>query len=227
MAPHRDAFFAALADDFNTPRALGALFEWIREANRRDGAGRARGPREMLGVLGLENLPSAGDEAGAEELELLERRAGGARGEGLRRGRPRCATSSPRAAGTVRDGPDGAELVRIGRDPLRPQPRARGAARRPAADRGGLGDRARARASRGCARRPTSSSPTPTSSTRRCGSPDHQGVCAEAGGYPYAGAAELLAATDPLIVALDEVQDPQNLGAIAARAECAGRDRAS
>jgi 23S rRNA (guanosine2251-2'-O)-methyltransferase len=55
-----------------------------------------------------------------------------------------------------------------------------------------------------------------------CGSPDHQGICAEAGGYPYAGAAELLATTDPFIVALDELQDPQNLGAICRSAECAG-----
>jgi 23S rRNA (guanosine2251-2'-O)-methyltransferase len=57
---------------------------------------------------------------------------------------------------------------------------------------------------------------------RRCGSPDHQGVCAEAGGYPYSSADELLAADEPFIVALDELQDPQNLGAIARTAECAG-----
>lgn len=56
----------------------------------------------------------------------------------------------------------------------------------------------------------------------RCGSPDHQGICAEAGGYPYVGAAELLAREDPFIVALDELQDPQNLGAICRTAECAG-----
>ena len=56
----------------------------------------------------------------------------------------------------------------------------------------------------------------------RCESPDHQGVCAEAGGYPYAGAAELLSKPDPFVVALDELQDPQNLGAICRTAECAG-----
>ncbi|MGI8731088.1 MAG: 23S rRNA (guanosine(2251)-2'-O)-methyltransferase RlmB [Solirubrobacteraceae bacterium] len=56
----------------------------------------------------------------------------------------------------------------------------------------------------------------------RCGSPDHQGICAQAGGYPYAGAAELLAVKDPFIVALDELQDPQNLGAICRTAECVG-----
>jgi 23S rRNA (guanosine2251-2'-O)-methyltransferase len=57
---------------------------------------------------------------------------------------------------------------------------------------------------------------------RRCGSPDHQGICAEAGPYRYADPDALLAAPDALIVALDEIQDPQNLGAICRTAECAG-----
>jgi 23S rRNA (guanosine2251-2'-O)-methyltransferase len=57
---------------------------------------------------------------------------------------------------------------------------------------------------------------------RRCGSPFHQGVCAEAGGYPYVAAEELLGAPDPWIVALDQVQDPQNLGSICRTAECVG-----
>jgi 23S rRNA (guanosine2251-2'-O)-methyltransferase len=57
---------------------------------------------------------------------------------------------------------------------------------------------------------------------RRCGSSAHQGICASAGGYPYAGADELLAVKSPLIVALDQVQDPQNLGSICRTAECVG-----
>ncbi|MBB4662612.1 23S rRNA (guanosine(2251)-2'-O)-methyltransferase RlmB [Conexibacter arvalis] len=57
---------------------------------------------------------------------------------------------------------------------------------------------------------------------RRSGSPDHQGVCAQVGAYRYADAAELLLRPRPLIVALDEIQDPQNLGAIVRTAECAG-----
>ena len=56
----------------------------------------------------------------------------------------------------------------------------------------------------------------------RCGSPDHQGLCAEAGPYPYVDADSLLEADDALVLALDEVQDPQNLGAIARVAESAG-----
>lgn len=50
----------------------------------------------------------------------------------------------------------------------------------------------------------------------------HQGVCAEVSAYRYADAAELVAGDSPLIVALDQVQDPQNLGAVARSAECAG-----
>jgi 23S rRNA (guanosine2251-2'-O)-methyltransferase len=56
----------------------------------------------------------------------------------------------------------------------------------------------------------------------RCGSEAHQGICAEAGSYPYAGSRELLALENPLLVVLDQVQDPQNLGSICRTAECAG-----
>jgi len=57
---------------------------------------------------------------------------------------------------------------------------------------------------------------------RLAGAEAHQGVCAQAGGYPYVGGAELLRRPDPFLVALDEVQDPQNLGAICRTAEVAG-----
>jgi 23S rRNA (guanosine2251-2'-O)-methyltransferase len=56
----------------------------------------------------------------------------------------------------------------------------------------------------------------------RCGSEAHQGICAEAGSFPYVGAAELLALPEPVLIALDQVQDPQNLGSICRTAECAG-----
>ena len=49
---------------------------------------------------------------------------------------------------------------------------------------------------------------------RACGSREHQGVCVELSGYPYVSTGELLGVPSPFIVALDEVQDPQNLGAI-------------
>ena len=57
---------------------------------------------------------------------------------------------------------------------------------------------------------------------RICGSPEHQGVCADAGPFPYADPDSLLVADDSLVVALDEVQDPHNLGAVCRVAEAAG-----
>ena len=57
---------------------------------------------------------------------------------------------------------------------------------------------------------------------QRCGSVEHQGVCAEVSAFRYAEPQALLASAQPLIVALDQVQDPQNLGAICRTAECAG-----
>ncbi|MEA2381265.1 MAG: rRNA (guanosine2251-2-O)-methyltransferase [Solirubrobacteraceae bacterium] len=59
---------------------------------------------------------------------------------------------------------------------------------------------------------------------RRAGTDGHQGVVASVDPYPYVAPAELLARPTPLIVALDEVQDPQNLGAICRTAECVGAD---
>ncbi len=58
--------------------------------------------------------------------------------------------------------------------------------------------------------------------TQLCGSPDHQGVCAEAAPYPYSDPDDLLGAADALVVCLDQVQDPRNLGAVCRVAECAG-----
>lgn len=57
---------------------------------------------------------------------------------------------------------------------------------------------------------------------RLCGSPDHQGVVAEVEPYPYADPVGLLRVENTLIVALDQVQDPRNLGAVARSAEAAG-----
>jgi 23S rRNA (guanosine2251-2'-O)-methyltransferase len=55
-----------------------------------------------------------------------------------------------------------------------------------------------------------------------CGSPDHQGVVAEVDPYPYADPNALLQREGALLVALDQVQDPRNLGAVARSAEFAG-----
>jgi 23S rRNA (guanosine2251-2'-O)-methyltransferase len=56
----------------------------------------------------------------------------------------------------------------------------------------------------------------------RAGSPDHQGICAEVEAYSYADPDTLLDAEDALVLALDEIQDPHNLGAVCRVAESAG-----
>jgi 23S rRNA (guanosine2251-2'-O)-methyltransferase len=54
------------------------------------------------------------------------------------------------------------------------------------------------------------------------GTRDHQGVVAWAEPYRYADAYELAAGDRPLLVCLDQVSDPRNLGAVCRSAEGAG-----
>jgi cysteinyl-tRNA synthetase len=106
-----ERFFAALADDFNTPSALAAVFEWVREANRADAPVGDADLRDMLGVLALENLLEAdATQAPDDVLELVEQR------EAARRRRDWAEADRIRdelhARGwEVRDGPDGPELI--------------------------------------------------------------------------------------------------------------------
>ena len=58
--------------------------------------------------------------------------------------------------------------------------------------------------------------------TAIAGSPDHQGFVAEVDPFPYADPGGLLDAPDALVLALDQVQDPHNLGAVCRSAEAAG-----
>jgi cysteinyl-tRNA synthetase len=113
LAPHRDAFFDALADDFNTPRALAALAEWIRDANRADGPVGDGDLREMLTVLGLDNLLERDEGAPPEIVELAERRAAARAGRDFAEA-DRLRDELRAHGWEVRDGPAGAELVPIG-----------------------------------------------------------------------------------------------------------------
>jgi cysteinyl-tRNA synthetase len=71
-----EAFREALADDFNTPKALAQMFELIAEANRGPVPGSAAELREMLELLGLGSVaqPDEGAEADGEAEALLAER---------------------------------------------------------------------------------------------------------------------------------------------------------
>jgi cysteinyl-tRNA synthetase len=119
MAHHREAFFAALADDFNTPKALAALFEWVREANRRtEGEVGDADLREMLEVLGIGDLqPVAAGSVEAidpDAMKLLVVREQARRERDfLRADRLR---EEIRARGwEIRDGAEGPELIPLAR----------------------------------------------------------------------------------------------------------------
>jgi cysteinyl-tRNA synthetase len=110
MSAQRDAFFDALADDFNTPRALAALYEWVAIANRLDAPGGREELAEMLGVLGLEALLES-EEAPAEAVALAERREAARRDKDW--GEADRLRDELRDMGwEVRDGPQGPELVK-------------------------------------------------------------------------------------------------------------------
>jgi len=73
-----EAFRGALADDFNTPRALAEAFELVGEANRGevDGGEAAGALAEMLDLVGLGTLaqPDEGVEADGEAAQLMQER---------------------------------------------------------------------------------------------------------------------------------------------------------
>ena len=111
LAPLRDAFFDGLADDFNTPRALASMWDWIREANRRGGVGGSH-LREMLDVLGLANLLDA-DAAPPEAVALAEQRTAARAAKDFAEA-DRLRDELAALGWEVRDGPSGPELVRAG-----------------------------------------------------------------------------------------------------------------
>ena len=112
LEPLRERFFAALAEDFNTAAALAALFEWIREANKREDVGDAH-VREMLAVLGLENLLDADEGVVVpRELAALAERREAARARGDFAEADRLRDEIREQGWEVRDAPGGPELLR-------------------------------------------------------------------------------------------------------------------
>jgi len=105
-----EAFRRALADDFNTPRAMAEVFELVGEANREDVPGAPEAVEEMLQLLGLGSLAEAeeGADAAADEL-LAEREKARAARDFARADELRQRLAD--LGWEVRDSPDGARLV--------------------------------------------------------------------------------------------------------------------
>ncbi|MEA2146296.1 MAG: cysteinyl-tRNA synthetase [Solirubrobacteraceae bacterium] len=109
--PLVEQFFAALAEDFNTPGARAAMFGWIREANRASAPAGDAGLREMLDILGLENLLAADDSPVPDEVLALGQARTDARAQRDWALADRLREQIAQLGWEVRDGADGPEFL--------------------------------------------------------------------------------------------------------------------
>ena len=108
---YQERFRAALAEDFNTPKALAEVFDLVSAANQTEVEGAGSAVAAMLELLGLGDLSGPEEEAGAEAEQLLAERESARRERDFERAdelRLRLAD----LGWEVRDTPDGARLVR-------------------------------------------------------------------------------------------------------------------
>ncbi len=219
-----ERFFDALADDFNTAMAARRAVRVGRPratAAWTPASGSARqARRDALRARPGEPARGRGRAADPEARAAAARARGGARGQATSPPRTPGGTSWPPSAGRCATPPRARASCDAG-DRLRPQPGAGGAARAPARCRRvwATGARRAGGVARG---RGGAAWHRDEEIESLCGSPDHQGMCADAAPYAYADEGSLLAAEDALVVCLDQIQDPRNLGAICRVAECAG-----
>jgi cysteinyl-tRNA synthetase len=110
-AARLENFRAALADDFNTPRAMAEAFELVTEANRGELPGAPAALREMLQLVGLESLATVEESADAQAENLLSERESARAAKDF--ARADVIRDQLAALGwEVRDSADGAKLVR-------------------------------------------------------------------------------------------------------------------
>jgi cysteinyl-tRNA synthetase len=110
-----ERFKEALADDFNTPRAMAEVFELIAEANRTHTPGASDALCEMLELVGLSSLaqPEEGDEADEEAEKLLVEREEAREAKDFGRA-DEIRERLGEMGWEVRDSAEGARLVRKG-----------------------------------------------------------------------------------------------------------------
>ena len=110
VSARREGFGDALADDFNTPKAMAEIFDLVTEGNRRHLPGAPEAMRDMLSVLGLGSLAQVEKSADAEAEALLTERQEARAAKDFARAdeiRDRLAD----LGWEVRDSADGARLV--------------------------------------------------------------------------------------------------------------------
>jgi cysteinyl-tRNA synthetase len=114
-AERLEQFKEALADDFNTPRALAELFELVGEANKGEVPGAAEALRSMLELVGLGTLarPEDGVESDGRAQELLEEREQARTEKDFERA-DRIRAELAELGWEVRDSAEGAKLVSKG-----------------------------------------------------------------------------------------------------------------
>jgi cysteinyl-tRNA synthetase len=106
----REGFLEALADDFNTPRAMAELYDLVTEGNKRPLRGAHTAMIEMLEIVGLGSLARV-EEAGDPEAERLARDREEARTTGDFERADRLRDEIVALGFTIRDTPDGPRLV--------------------------------------------------------------------------------------------------------------------
>ncbi len=109
-----ESFREALADDFNTPRAMAEVFELVGEVNRGEvpEGGAVEAVAEMLGLVGLGSLaqPETGAEADDAVERLLEERQAARAAKDFSRA-DEIRDKLAELGWEVRDSADGAKLV--------------------------------------------------------------------------------------------------------------------
>ena len=111
MLAGREAFLAALADDFNTPRAMAELYDLVAEGNKRPLVGAHTAAAELLDLLGLGSLAVVDEPVDEDAQRLVREREEARAGRDFDRA-DRLRDELAARGYAVRDTPQGPKLVR-------------------------------------------------------------------------------------------------------------------